>query len=53
MCFYFGGLLTRVEALGPTDDAPVPAKIVAGVSLITWIAVMYCGRMLPYLGNAF
>jgi hypothetical protein len=53
MYFYFGGVLKRVEALGPTDEAPVPAKIVAAVSLITWVAVMYCGRMLPYLGNAF
>jgi len=53
MYFYVGGVLARVQALGPADDAPLPAKIVAGVSLTAWIAVMYCGRMLPYLGNAF
>lgn len=51
--FYAGGFLARVEALGPADEAPQAAKFVAGVSLTAWVAVMYCGRMVPYLGNAF
>jgi hypothetical protein len=53
MVFYATGIRARVEALGPSDDAPLPAKVIAGLSLAVWVAVMYCGRMLPYLGNAF
>ena len=33
------------------DDAPAHAKVVAAVSLLLWIAVIYCGRMLPFIGN--
>jgi len=51
--FYGAGVLVKVEALGPEEDAPIDAKIVAGVSLAAWIAVMYMGRMLPFLGDAF
>jgi len=29
------------------------SKLAAAVSLFLWIGVMYFGRMLPYLGNAF
>jgi len=51
--FYVTGVFRDVEALGPGDDAPVAAKVIAGVSLILWIGVMYLGRMLPFLGEAF
>jgi hypothetical protein len=26
-------------------------KVIGAVSLFSWFAVMYCGRMLPYLGT--
>jgi hypothetical protein len=26
-------------------------KVVGAVSLFAWFAVLYCGRMLPYLGT--
>jgi hypothetical protein len=29
------------------------AKVVAAVSLFLWIGVMFWGRMLPFIGNAF
>ena len=29
------------------------AKLVAATSLLLWIGVMYWGRMLPFLGDAF
>jgi hypothetical protein len=32
---------------------PPLAKVIAAVSLCLWVGVMYFGRMLPYLGNAF
>jgi uncharacterized membrane protein len=39
--------------LGPEDDAPFTAKFAAVSALFLWVAVMYCGSMLPFLGNAF
>ena len=37
-----------VEALGPGEDAPRAAKVIAGSSLALWIAVIYFGRMIPW-----
>jgi hypothetical protein len=51
--FYATGIARKVEALGPGDDAPLGAKVVAGVSLFIWVGVMFWGRMLPFIGNAF
>jgi hypothetical protein len=41
------------ERLGPGDDAPLKAKVAAAVSIAAWFGVMYFGRMLPFIGNAF
>jgi hypothetical protein len=35
------------------DDAPVTAKVVAASTIFLWLGVIYFGRMLPYIGNAF
>ena len=43
----------EVEGLGAGDDAPLPAKVIAAISLFLWIGVMYWGRMLPFIGQAF
>ena len=43
----------RTLEVGPGEDAPFAAKAIAVVSLVSWFAVMYFGRMLPYLGDAF
>ena len=51
--FYVTGMFRHAEGLGPGQDAPFGAKIVAGTSLFLWIGVMYFGRMLPFLGDAF
>jgi hypothetical protein len=51
--FYVSGLLAKVEALGPVDDAPLSAKVIAGLSLTIWVGVIYLGRMLPFLGDSF
>ena len=32
---------------------PVSAKVIGAVSLLSWFAVLYFGRMLPFIGNAF
>jgi hypothetical protein len=46
--FYFSGLARRVEALGPDEDAPVSAKIIAATSLLLWVSVIYFGRLIMY-----
>ena len=53
LLFYATGVARKVDGLGPDEDAPVSAKVMAAASLILWIAVMYMGRMLPYIGNSF
>jgi uncharacterized membrane protein len=40
-------------ALRPGDDPPVIEKAMAAIAIVAWIGVMYFGRMLPFLGNAF
>jgi hypothetical protein len=40
-------------AVGPGDDAPLGSKIVAASAIVVWIGVIYCGRMLPFIGTAF
>lgn len=53
VAYKFLGLEKAVDAVGPNEDAPRAAKVVAGVSLFSWVSVVYWGRMLPFLGNAF
>jgi hypothetical protein len=43
----------RTMNLAAGDDTPRAAKVVGAVSLVSWLAVLYWGRMLPYIGNAF
>ena len=46
-------LLEEPWALGPKEDAPMRIKIAAASAMVLWIGVLYCGSMLPFLGNAF
>jgi uncharacterized membrane protein len=39
--------------VGPGDDAPPRAKFVAASAFLLVIGVIFCGRMLPFLGKAF
>jgi len=43
----------RTINLGAGDETPRSAKVVGAVSLLSWLGVLYWGRMLPYIGNAF
>ena len=43
----------RMLAMTAGDDMPVSFKIVGAVSIASWLGVLYFGRMLPFLGNAF
>ena len=51
--FYASGLKRVVDGVGSGEDAPMGAKISAGVSLFFWIGVMYWGRVLQFLGKSF
>jgi uncharacterized membrane protein len=46
-------LLEEPWQLGEGDDASVPAKLVAVSAIVIWIAVLFCGHMLPFYGNSF
>jgi hypothetical protein len=46
-------LLEEPWSLGPKEDAPLTAKIAAVSAMVLWVGVLYCGSMLPFLGNAF
>ncbi len=43
----------QVVDLGAGDETPAMAKVIGTLSLVSWFAVLYCGRMLPFIGNAF
>jgi uncharacterized membrane protein len=34
-------------------DAPAGSKLAAASAIFIWVAVLYCGHMLPFIGNAF
>jgi hypothetical protein len=42
-----------VQVLGPHDDAPRDAKLIAGASLLFMVGVMVCGRMLTFFRPPF
>jgi hypothetical protein len=46
-------ILEEPWALGPGEDAPLTAKVAAVSAMVLWVGVMYCGSMLPFLGNSF
>ena len=39
----------RLRHLPPDADPPLAAKVIGGLSLVSWFAVLYFGRMIPYL----
>ncbi|OFW01201.1 MAG: hypothetical protein A3I61_08170 [Acidobacteria bacterium RIFCSPLOWO2_02_FULL_68_18] len=46
--FYVSGMQRAVYALGPGEDAPGLAKVIAATSLTLWIGVTWMGRMVPW-----
>ena len=43
----------RALTIGPNESMPAPFKIAGAISLFSWFMVLYWGRMLPFIGNAF
>ena len=46
-------IASRTVTLAAGDDTPGGAKVVGLVSLVAWIGVLYWGRMLPFVGDAY
>jgi hypothetical protein len=46
--FYLTGVFGGVKDLGPGEDAPVSAVLIAASSLILWFAVIILGRYIQY-----
>ena len=44
---------TRMLTLTGGQDTPRSFKIAGAVSMGSWLMVLYFGRMLPFIGNAF
>lgn len=51
LLFYVTGVARRVDDLPDDADAPAVAKIMAGLSLVFWVGVIYFGRMIMYNGT--
>jgi len=43
----------KVERKEADTQPPNAFKVIAGLSLFSWFFVIYWGRMLPFIGNAF
>ncbi len=43
----------RLASIAIGDITPVPFRVAGGISLLSWFMVLYWGRMLPFVGNAF
>jgi uncharacterized membrane protein len=39
--------------VGAGENAPVRVKVMAASAILSWVGVMYFGRMLPFIGEAF
>jgi hypothetical protein len=51
--FLYLTVLDRTWSLKAGEDAGVFEKLVAVVAIGSWVGVIYWGRMLPFIGNAF
>jgi hypothetical protein len=40
-------------SVGYGDDATMATKLIAASAIAIWLAVVFCGQMLPWLGNSF
>lgn len=48
LVYYLTGVAHAVDALGPEDDAPPRAKVIAVASLFLWLGVVWFGRLIPW-----
>lgn len=43
----------RTVTVGAGEETPAAAKAIGVVSIVAWFGVLFWGRMLPFIGNAF
>jgi hypothetical protein len=48
LLFYCTSAFRSIEHLGPGEDAPLFAKLIAASSIILWIAAIVLGRYIPF-----
>jgi uncharacterized membrane protein len=46
-------MFDEVWAIEGSDEAPTRAKVAAGSAVVLWVAIMWCGNMLPFIGDSF
>ena len=46
--FFYTAMFRKVSTLGPGEQAPFPARVVGAVSLVAWMGVITCGRLLTF-----
>ena len=44
-------VFSKVSSLKTEDSAPLQNKVIAGASIALWVAVIFLGRYLPYIGS--
>jgi hypothetical protein len=50
---FYTTMFRKTRMLGPGEQAPLPARIIGGVSLSLWLAVITCGRLLTFYKPPF
>ena len=50
--FYLTSAFRQCEAVGPGKDAPFPAKLIAAISFVLWLAVIILGRYIQPLQDS-
>ena len=45
---FYSTAFRSLKLLGPEDTAPLPARVMAGISLLCWIGVICAGRLLTF-----
>jgi hypothetical protein len=50
---FYTTMFRRIKLLGPGENAPLPARIIGGVSLFLWLGVITFGRLLTFYKPPF
>jgi hypothetical protein len=53
VAFFYTAMFRKVRELGSGENAPMPARIIGGVSLASWMGVITCGRLLTFFRPPF
>jgi hypothetical protein len=53
IAFFETRLGSRMLSLPDGHDTPTSFKVAGAISIASWFMVLYLGRMLPFIGNAF